>query len=423
MLFPIRASFSNPNQLLLQKYILVKKSYLLVLLIFCTSFVFAQYGNIKGKIITTDHKPAPFVNILIEESKLGAISNEDGSFAIARVKQGSYVLIASYIGLQTIRQQIQVTENQTAEANLVLQETSEKLDEVIVETKRGMNDRPVSIGKVAISPMDLPQSISVIGQGVIRDQQAQRLSDIIRNVNGVYMASTRGSTQENFSARGYSFSSSNMFKNGLRVNTGVMPEVSSLESVEVLKGSAAILYGNVSAGGIINMVTKQPKFESGGEVSMRIGSYDLYKPAVDFYGPISNKIAYRINGTFESANSYRDMVSSKRYYINPSLLFKLNNCTEILVQADYLKHDFTPDFGIGTYDNTKIPDVPRNTFYGTPWQYAKTQQTTATASIKHRLKEGWELNGSLSYQQYNRDYYSTERIQALANGDWGLPFE
>jgi iron complex outermembrane receptor protein len=65
------------------------------------------------------------------------------------------------------------------------------------------------------------------------------------------------------------------------------------------------------------MVTKQPKFNFGGQVSMRAGSYDLYKPSFDVYGPLSKRIAYRVNGTYETSNSYRDEVSSKRYYINP----------------------------------------------------------------------------------------------------------
>jgi iron complex outermembrane receptor protein len=212
-----------------------------------------------------------------------------------------------------------------------------------------------------------------------------------------------------------------MFKDGSRINSGVMPELSSLERVEILKGSAAILYGNVSAGGIINMVTKQPKFVRGSEISMRVGSFDLYKPSVDFYGPISKKIAYRVNGTYENSKSYRDVPASERYYINPSLLFKFSEKTELVLQADYLKHNFTPDFGIGSYDNTKIPDVPRGTFYGTPWQYAKTQQTSATATVKHQFSKIWQMNSSFSYQQYDRDYYSTDRIQAMANGDWAIP--
>jgi iron complex outermembrane receptor protein len=144
-----------------------------------------------------------------------------------------------------------------------------------------------------------------------------------------------------------------------------MPEVSSLESVEILKGSAAILYGNVSPGDILNMIAKKPKFAFGGEVSMRAGSFNLWKPSIDLYGPLTKKIAYRLNATYESANIYRDQVSSTRYYINPSFLFKLGNKTELIVEGDYFKHDFTPDFGIGSLDNTNIPDVPRSRFMGT----------------------------------------------------------
>ena len=169
------------------------------------------------------------------------------------------------------------------------------------------------------------------------------------------------------------------------------------------------------------MVTKQPKFQFGGEVSILAGSYDLFKPSFDIYGPVSSSIAYRVNGTYEQANSFRDVVHYKRYYINPSLLFKLSQRTQLLVEGDYLKHTFTPDFGIGTVDNTRIPDLRRSKFLGADWQYNTTQQTTTTVSLKHQFNSVWTLDASASYQLYKRDYYSTERIQAAANGDWVRP--
>ncbi|MFL5746698.1 MAG: TonB-dependent siderophore receptor, partial [Niastella sp.] len=193
------------------------------------------------------------------------------------------------------------------------------------------------------------------------------------------------------------------------------------EKVEVLKGSAAILYGQVAPGGVVNMVTKQPKFNFGGEVSMGIGSYDLYKPAFDIYGPISKSIAYRVNGTYVKANSFRDQVSSERYYVNPSLLFKLGKRTQVVAEGDYLKDNFTPDFGIGTLGGKNIPNVKRSSFFGTPWQYNKTKQTTTTLTIKHQLSNNWNLNASFSYQDYKRDYFAVERIQADSTGKWGRP--
>ncbi len=113
---------------------------------------------------------------------------------------------------------------------------------------KSANQVPVSVGKVAIKPLDLSQSVAVVDRDVLDRQQPLRLSDVLMNTNGVYVMGSTGGYQEEIAARGFAFNSSNTFKNGVRYNNGVMPEISSLERVEVLKGSAAILFGNVAAG-------------------------------------------------------------------------------------------------------------------------------------------------------------------------------
>ncbi|HYV54255.1 MAG TPA: TonB-dependent receptor [Chitinophagaceae bacterium] len=378
-------------------------------------------GSVTGNITTTDHKPAAYVSVVLKGTNKYSITDENGNFTLKNIKEGVYTLEISMVGLTALEKPVEIKKDQETIITIALEEDAQQLAAVTIVARRTLNDKPVSIGKISIDPMDLPQSIATISQTTIKNQQALRLSDIVKNVNGVYLTTTRGSVQENFAARGYAFSGTNLFKDGFRINSGVMPEVSSLEKIEILKGSAAILYGQVAPGGILNMVTKQPKFQFGGEVSMLAGSNDLYKPSFDIYGPVGSSIAYRVNGTFETANSFRDVVHYKRYYINPSLLFKLGQRTQLLVEGDYLKHNFTPDFGIGTVDNTKIPDLPRSKFLGTDWQYNTTQQTTTTVSLKHQFNSTWILDASTSYQLYKRDYYSTERIQAAANGDWVRP--
>ncbi len=392
-----------------------------LVLVFITGSAQAQKATVSGKVLSSDGKPVENVNITIKETRQTTLTKADGSYIIPFSKECTCSLVISYVGLKTQEKKVVLQNNQDLEVNFKLDQSAAKLEEVVVKSYKSLNARPVSVGKIAIDPMDLPQSMVVIGQGVIRDQQALRLSDVIKNVNGVYLATARASTQENFSARGYAFSSYNLFKNGSRINSGAMPEMSSLETVEVLKGSSAILFGQVSPGGIVNMVTKQPKFVYGGEVSMRVGSYDLYKPGFDVYGPISSSIAIRLNGTFESAKSYRDVVSAKRYYVNPSFLFKLGKSTDLIVEGDYLQHNFTPDFGIGSLGGTKIADLGRSAFLGASWQYAKTNQSTATATLRHKFNENWGLSTSLSYQNYSRDYFSIERIQADSIGDWVRP--
>ena len=401
----------------------MKHLYFILSFVLINLTVLAQNGTVKGKITSADGQPAGFVTIGLKDTKKGALTDEEGQFIIKNVKPGNYVLVVSYTGTKTLHNNITVAADEVTALHLALEATSSQLNEIVVDgtRTRTINKKPVSIGKLPVPVMDLPQSVAIIGHEVLEDQQSQRMSDVVKNINGVYMASTRAGTQEAFNARGYAFSSTNMFKNGARVNSGAMPEMSSLERVEVLKGSAAILYGNVAPGAVMNMVTKQPKFNFGGEVSLRAGSFGLLKPAFDVYGPISKKVAFRVNGTFETADSYRDQVHSKRYYINPSLLFKLSDRTELVVQADYLKHDFTPDFGIGSISDTAIMKVPRNTFYGESWQYAHTQQTTTSANIRHKLNKDWSLNGIVSYSKYQRDYYAIERIQIQSDGKFRRP--
>lgn len=271
--------------------------------------------------------------------------------------------------------------------------------------------------KSNLTVMETPQPIAIVTHEIIEQQQAKQLSDVIRNVNGLYLTSARGGSQDSFGGRGFTFGNDNIFKNGARVNSGVFPEVSGLERVEVLKGANAMLYGNVGPGGIVNLITKKPKFEFGGMVGFSAGSWNSYKPTVDIYSPLSKNIAFRVNGAYEYAESFRDLVESKKNYFNPSLLFNLSENTQLIVEGDYLYHTFTPDFGIGsvTNDATGISrlatEIGRNQFLGTNWQYQTNQQATTDVILNHRINNNWSLNAVASYQNYTKDYFSTERVQ------------
>lgn len=393
-------------------------SIILCLILFSLD-IFAQSRNsqIKGIITSADGAAVAFVNVGLKNMNKSTVSAEDGSFIIRNIQAGNYTVKLTYVGLISQEKTISISENQSLELNFILAENSKQLSEVVITASRNNFQTP-AIGKAGINPMDLPQNSSIVNSRVISDQQASRLSDVMKNVSGVAMGSSRGSTSENFFARGYSLGSNNYFKNGSRFNSGSIPEVSTLERVEVLKGSAAMLYGNVSGGAIVNLVTKRPKFENGGEISLRGGSYNSYKPVGDVYGPITKNLAFRLIGTFENNESYRNNVKSDKYYINPSLLYKIGNKTDILLQGDYLKYNLTPDFGIGSLDG-KIPtNIPRSSYFNTPWAFNKADQTNVSATIDHKLNDTWKLNMIGSYQLFNRDYYSTERIQADAAGDW-----
>jgi iron complex outermembrane receptor protein len=289
---------------------------------------------------------------------------------------------------------------------------------------KSSNEIPVAIGKIAIKPLDLPQSTTVIEKEVLEQQQTLRISEALKNVNGVYQMGNTGGGQEEIAGRGFAFTSSNTFKNGVRFNNTTMPEMSGIERMEVMKGSTAILFGNVAAGGIINLVTKKPQFKNGGEITMRVGSYDFYKPSIDIYGALDkgNHAAYRINTTYEKARSFRDNVKSERFYINPSFLIKLGKKTDMIVEGDYLKDDRTSDFGVGAI-NYALIDIPRSRFLGVSWAYYNTEQQSVTSTITHHFNANWELRNVSSYQTFKSDLFANNRPNAAsqfikADGTW-----
>ncbi|GAB3634998.1 TonB-dependent siderophore receptor [Hymenobacter arcticus] len=386
-------------------------------------------GTIRGVIRTSDGNPAAFVSVGIPKSGKGANTAEDGSFAITGVEPGTHELQVSFVGLQPQRQTVTVAAGQTTKADFALSESTAQLNEVVVTGGTAVVNRPASASKADLAPLDQPQSIGVVTSTVIADQQINRLGDALRNVSGVSLTQQRGGVAETFSARGSSIgvagSGGSIFKNGLLSNTQGFPDASTLESVEVLKGAAALLYGNVSGGLIINTVTKKPRYNWGGSVEMRAGSNSFYKPIVDVYGPLTKNLAFRVVGTYENAKSYRDVVQSKRFFVNPSLQYKFGENTDLLVQGDYLRSDITPDAGVGIINqnvDARLPDgISRGNFINAKWAYNVTDQASASAVLNHRFSDQWRFNAiaGLMDTRVHGLGVAVPNGNIAANGDWG----
>lgn len=379
----------------------------------CTFFfsvtLFAQTGQIKGVVTTSDGSPAPFVSVQLKEIKKGVVSDEKGNFDLISLKSGVYTLTASFVGYKTLEQQVKIEDGKTLNLSLELVETTEMLKEIVVKGYVTQNERVVSVGKIAARPMDLPMAIQTLDKSTLEAQQVQTMQDVLMNTNGVYIMGATGGYQEEIAGRGFSFGSNNTFKNGVRFMNNMIPELSSLERVEILRGSAALLFGNVAAGGVLNLVTKKPRFDFGGDISFRTGSFGLLKPTFDVYGGITKNIAFRVNGTWQKANSFRQYVHSERFYVNPSLLLKVGKKTELLLEGDYLDDSRTPDFGTGIVNYEVILDYPRDRFLGVKWGNVSSKQLSSSATLTHRFTENWKLTTTASYRDTEQKLFSAAR--------------
>ena len=380
-----------------------------------------EKGTIQGKIISADGFPLNNISIKLGKAAASSQTDTKGEFIFKNFPIGMHTITLEGIGLTKQSKEIKVGTNEVTTVEFMLIENINTLKEIIIKIKESPNKKKETIlSGLEIKPFDLPQSIQIIGNATLNQQQALRLSDVAKNINGVYIGSARGNVQESLWSRGYDMTANNMFKNGFRLNSGSMPEVATLEKIEILKGGSALLFGNVAPGGILNMVTKIPQFKKGGEIALQMGSYSFYKPSVDFYGALNKYAAYRFVGNYENSESFRNNVTRERIYINPSVLFKASKKTEIILQGDYLKDNWVPDFGTGSIGKNSA-DVPRNTYLGATWSNGQTDQSSVSALVKHNFNENWKLNFNSAFQNYDRTWEGTERIQPLENGDWNRP--
>src|SRR5690606_17780364 len=133
--------------------------------------------------------------------------------------------------------------------------------------------------------------------------------------------------------------------------TGILTDMQGVDNIQVLKGAASVTQGVAtdlgSPGGVTNIVTKTPKYYFGGEVSTRFGSYGQIRPTFDVFGPVneSETVAFRLNGAFESGESFREGVSKERFYLNPSVQWRVDENTTVTAEMDYFDDSRTPDLG------------------------------------------------------------------------------
>ena len=251
--------------------------------------------------------------------------------------------------------------------------------------------------------IEIPQSIQVIPAAVLADQQVIRLSDALRNVPGVVPGNNFGGGLDIFTIRG--FEGAAILRDGFRtsesanIGQGGLQETANLERIEVLRGPASILYGNVEPGGIINLVTKQPLDTPFAEVTTQIGSYGLFRPTLDVTGPLDaeGNIRYRLNAAYERADGFRDYDTEiDRVFIAPVIAIDLGDRTDLTLNLEYFNDQRPYDKGIPPIGD-ELADVPLDTIIGEPDDFFRTQSTRVGYRLEHRFSETWQLRHRFRY--------------------------
>ena len=231
--------------------------------------------------------------------------------------------------------------------------------------------------------INIPQSVSVVTQELIRDQMMMSIGDVVRYVPGI-TAIQGENNRDQVVIRGNS-SSADFFVNGFRDDVQYFRDLYNLERVEALKGSNAMMFGRGGGGGVINRVTKEAGFTPFREIALQGGSFDNKRLTADFDHPFTNKVAFRLNGMYDNSGSFRKFVGLERYAVNPTLTLLATEQTKIILSYENFHDSRTADRGIPSFDGRPV-DVPISTFYGDPENSrVRAGVNLGSAVIEHQL--------------------------------------
>ncbi|MBD2036888.1 TonB-dependent siderophore receptor [Leptolyngbya sp. FACHB-321] len=244
---------------------------------------------------------------------------------------------------------------------------------------------------------DIPQSIQVVPRQVIQDQQVTRIGDATRNVSGVTVLQGYGGSTDNYTIRGLTTSSN--LRNGFR-DDGFLTftDPATIERIEVLKGPASVLYGQFEPGGVVNYVTKKPLSDPFYAAELQIGSYNFYRPSIDFSGPLTpdKSILYRLNLAYENAGSFRDFVNNEVFVAAPVFTFKLGVATSLTLEYEYVNVDRTFDRGFPS--EPELFALPINRFLGEPSDRYKLTGNKPSLTIDHQFNPNLRLRTAFTAQ-------------------------
>jgi len=386
---------------------MTKKLFLLtVCLLLCSIAVFSQSNAqessvFSGKVIGNDDEALIGATVYFEELGVGDDTDLSGNFTVEDIPLGKHTVVVSYVGYEKVTKEMNFY-NYDVEQDFHLEPDEHVLLEVEVFGVR--KERPEKMDALTRIPLRLDeqvQSISVISQKMLNDQGVLTLNDAVRNVPGVTTFATFGNTSESLTSRGYR--GIPVVKNGVRVHsdfrgTGFLTDMQGVETIQVLRGSAAIAQGLGndlgSAGGVVNVATKTPKFINSGNVGVRRGSWGQLRPTFDiqFVTDKLQRTAFRINGAYEQGDSYRSHVSKDRIYINPSFAWHPDDKTKVTIEMDYMHDSRTPDQGtvnLSADSVYNVFDMPDDRFMG----FKNDRQVTNTLTYMGQLNR--ELNNFL----------------------------
>ena len=249
---------------------------------------------------------------------------------------------------------------------------------------------------------EVPASITVVPEQLMKDQAMQSLGDVFRYVPGVLMHQGEGN-RDQVILRGNS-TTADFFVDGVRDDAQVFRDLYNLERVEVLKGPGGMAFGRGGAGGIVNRVTKRPVFDHVGEARVTLGSDNQLRGTIDTGSRLGDSAAWRLNAIAESADSFRDGADLKRYAVNPTATLLLDDRTSVTLGYEHLRDERTADRGFPSFHGAPFNADPSIFFGNASQSNARSTIDGFYAVLDHEFGGGLQIKNTFRATHYDKFY-------------------
>jgi len=284
------------------------------------------------------------------------------------------------------------------------------------EGKDALRATTTGIGKGNQKLRDIPQSVTVVTEKLIDDRNLDTMKEVLHNTAGVTFQAAEGG-EEDIRLRGFSLATSgDIFLDGMRDPAFYDRDTFNNDRIELLRGSASMLFGRGSTGGAVNQVSKRPRAqdekENENEVTTTLGSYSYRRVTGDFTIRTGEEAALRINAMATKANNNGAGSSIDKKGIALAYRFGIDTADDVTVNLYALDNNNGINYGMpwikptsaaATSTSTINDKLDPSAYYGMASDYNKGTATHLTASHTHRFNDDTELKTAVRAGKYTRD--------------------
>ncbi len=271
-----------------------------------------------------------------------------------------------------------------------------------------------TIGKGNQDLRDIPQSVTVLTEKLMEDRRVDTLKQALHQTAGVSFMAAEGG-EEDIRLRGFSLAASgDIYVDSLRDPAFYERDTFNHERLELLRGSASMLFGRGSTGGVVNQVSKLPFLANANEVNLTAGSGDFMRFTGDFNVKLGDTAGLRLNAMVNSASGGGGTDRLDKQGLAPSLRWGIGTADEFVVSGYVLRNNNAINYGlpwvrVSSTQTTANPSTidsrldPRHAYYQAASDYNVSAAALATFGHTHRFADGGELKTQLRRGRYDRD--------------------